>query len=167
MGADLITATLILPEAPKADQVVVEHTERLEKALAEEPDDKAEELLLSLDVDFEALSEVVGGSWGDRPREKASNILKWLKENALEEGKISNFTARDLVWHHLDIKNQETGRPELIHIATAGELSWGDEPEGYGYQTISRMQILGYGEALDRATWELRGVSPAKGETHA
>jgi hypothetical protein len=35
-----------------------------------------------------------------------------------------------------------------LHVAFAGELSWGDEPDGWGYRCIRALERLGVANAL-------------------
>jgi len=54
---------------------------------------------------------------------------------------ISNGSARDSC-SRIDPDNKKRA------ILCAGEMSWGDEPEGYGYQSIKGMMKLGIAKIL-------------------
>jgi len=66
-------------------------------------------------------------------------------------GKEINKTLVQLVdlWNAKDYARDLNARVwKNRRIVVAGEMSWGDEPEGYGYQLLKRAQAMGLLAAL-------------------
>jgi hypothetical protein len=51
--------------------------------------------------------------------------------------KPNDFAAHDLTWYHAHINGQE------VYFLFAGEISWGDEPDGAGYTMLRALSRLG------------------------
>lgn len=54
-------------------------------------------------------------------------------------------------WHHIDSRDtcsrQDPDDPRQV-LVYAGDMSWGDEPDGAGYRKLKQAMAWGYAEAL-------------------
>lgn len=72
-----------------------------------------------------------------------SNELHWALSYRDDPARLINELM--IVWH--DGSSDSAYRRDPLHhdrkIWTAGEMSWGDEPDGFGYQTVAHADKAG------------------------
>jgi hypothetical protein len=142
MGADLVSYGIVLP-AKGTGYVVSREVFRIVKAL-----DRLDVEVLIKDKDgFDKVAEALGISGGtysnDMCEEDTAQLIELVKEDLkLAEGFSEKFGARDMGDLHVTIGGRK------VIILYAGEMSWGDTPEGEGYQTLQALWRLGIADKL-------------------
>jgi len=142
--AALAQAKRIISELKKAREL----NEKYEKAT----DDKARR---ALSLEASKLKIVQEGM----PKVAAKNFFslkfgtggnEFLDENEWIAGLNPEQVLKDFldIWHHRERCRDCSYRPlpgnEKYQVLVAGEMSWGDEPDGWGFQTLKAAGGLGY-----------------------
>ena len=143
MGADLISYILVGPEklkaSAKATKAMLARGETL-VALAKRVVDES--------LDYDDLTEKEQDLVGTLEYEDLVNYVFDLDPSTVLAEFLSlwkNADARDCSARLFDVPSKtKGGRRQCFQILVAGDMSWGDEPEGAGYQTIKAALILGF-----------------------
>jgi hypothetical protein len=150
MGADLITFICVGPKKltlseTRRQNLVRQVMSRRKKVLAKAGRDLAEALQLSL----EKLQQL---------NDYESSLEDFLRNECDGEEILVNVTPKDVretLVQLVDLWNGDERPHDLAYrlwknrrIVVAGEMSWGDEPEGYGFQLLKRAQAMGLLDAL-------------------
>ena len=144
MGADLITNSVIIPD--KKFMGILKHgILKLEKGLTTA---RTQEDLEKIGVSFDGRYGQCDGEFDMEDARTAINAdiaeLKTIKQ-------LGDLMARDLGYHAFTVNGV------AVTLAFAGEMTWGDEPEGYGYETLGRLCDLGFATELYNAIpWDIR-----------
>jgi len=150
MGADFISYVVVGPYKLSRSKTVMARAKRQMTSFVE---------LAKKLSDLEAKSE---GSVNDLERVSARDALCKLVEempHGMEPCDVTWATSykdnpmklvEELldVWHNAsrDSTFRTFPRNKRKKIWVAGEMSWGDEPDGYGYQTMKRADLAGLHE---------------------
>lgn len=134
MGADLIAYTVVGPPKLKPSRVL------RKKALANAGHVIAAAQQAEKDPDFDwdqdkFLKNFEPEMFSEIASLEAEQVLSDLLE--VWEGGARDSTSRVIAF----------GKKKL-RVLTAGEMSWGDEPEGFGYQTLRDADRLGLLDTL-------------------
>lgn len=154
MGADLLTWSISVPEVEGVNDALEKQLQAVErfiegyKSLSDEEFWKGLEEVASIE-DLEAyhldwLEE--GEDRRTKAVEAVQGYLNIIKENIGRPASLTGIWARDLA----KITDPCSGCGLKREFYVAGELSWGDEPEGSGYQTLKAINILKADEAIRR-----------------
>lgn len=154
MGADFCGYTVFFPE--KAGKLVTSHLDKLEAMLAGAEDrwagewgipDKEFKALEKFGVDMDSLN---GG--GDEPE----NTLASLRESIAIAREFTDFKPGQY-GHRDGTESVVCVNGVKVSIMTAGEMSWGDEPEGAGYECLRALVRTGLEMALYKSIpWDAR-----------
>lgn len=143
MGADLITYSMMVPTT-NGKKIIQDHVAALDKALALENPHGA---LKKLGVDFEYYGEQMENNGAPDTLDQIRSDLKDVRGIKT----LDDMTGRDTSFHTFEVNGVG------VACVYAGEMSWGDEPEGYGYTTLAKLGRLGFGDAFYKAIpWDMR-----------
>lgn len=132
MGADLITNSIMFPRRDGI-KIIRREAKRIEAGLTKAKTIEDLEQLVSVD-DY-------GNENGtDYSKDEGVAELKELIKADLEEVKkiktFDDITGRDTSWHEFGVNDVQ------VLCLFAGEMTWGDSPEGYGYKILGCLSRL-------------------------
>jgi hypothetical protein len=142
MGADLISYQIVLP-AKGTKAIVAKEVKRLSAAFKKLDKDKLLDDPNAWDIIIKALGI---REWdyendiGEQDAERLYDMVETDLENVA--GFDEGFGARDIGGGEVTIGGKK------VVIMYAGEMSWGETPEGLGYQTIGALWRLGIGDKI-------------------
>ena len=160
MGADLIGSFFFHPQEPTKNELKIcqEHIEKLKEFTAKFPVEKfikeyQKEVLIPEIKDFlESMPDFtyhLQEEIGDTSEEDIETAYENLTDTFIPlaekfvKSKFKIICGRDLAMCTVTI----LGRP--ISVYFAGEMSWGDAPEGQGYETLMNLYRSGLGDVLN------------------
>ena len=134
MGADLIAYTVYGPTKLKPTKAAIKKALSFAKNVVE----AAAQAEKDPDFDWKE-DKFIGGFEPEElpdiscldPKEVLTNVLD------LWRGEARDATSRII-----------TVGGKTVRVLTAGDMSWGDEPDGFGYQTLKHAEQLGILKAL-------------------
>jgi len=143
MGADLVSYSIVMPEKG-VGKFVTKEISRIAKALGKIDDngipsdcDKWDYIIKKLDIPN-------GDYDNDLCEMDADMLLEAIRKDLeLVEGFDEKFGARDMSW-----QNSTIGGKKVVFMF-AGEMSWGDSPEGLGYETLRALWRLGIARKIE------------------
>ena len=144
MGADLCGQFMVVPELEW--RVLLEarmnDLEAIMKAKLTDTEKLAD--LSELDVDHAYLADSFGSDSDDEVLQRIAEMIDLARTFDLDQG------YRDQTSLGLSVNGKR------IHILFAGEMSWGDSPDGDGYKMLEALNYLGiwtlFHDALDWGT---------------
>jgi hypothetical protein len=142
MGADLIGYIVVGPEKLKPTSRQLALAKRVAEDLLEMVSEAAEsEDYAALETKY--ASSLKYAAYGDFPEDftcvsglKADQVIADLFE-------VWGGGGRDVMYRTLHFDHMKNKLRKPMRIVTAGELSWGDEPDGFGYVTLRNADRLG------------------------
>ena len=169
MGADMVGAFLYVP-VKISGKVLKKHLNAVEKCLAPNSikfilDLKSKKKSAPTTADVFADLKKIGVSIGDygndlgiddeeADEDQRKEFLEAIQADLDFLKKDIDFDFRDLAYDHLVVNGCH------VDVYFAGEMSWGDEPEGSGYQLIKTMLRFGVAQAFFKAIpWDKRLTS--------
>jgi hypothetical protein len=139
MGADMIGYILVRP-AKGADKIAKQQIEKIKTILSNTkltPEKKVDKLI-SANVDLEYSHDIE--EMGD------SKFIEIV--DGLVQSMDLQIAGRDLMSRFAVIKGRR------IEILVAGDMSWGDEPGGFGYNLLKTYVQLGISVAWEKAIYK-------------
>ena len=144
MGADLITYTICLPE--KGTRKLVDNElARIDAAIGKLDRDA----IINDEKGWDILCDTLKlnafayeNEMGEQDAERLWDMV--VADLELAEGFDEKFSARDCGGGTWKVAGKR------VYFLHAGEMSFGDTPEGLGYQTIGAIWRLGIGELLEK-----------------
>lgn len=162
MGADLIGYIVVGPaeldKSKEKKQALMEQAEKDKKLIDEISKLLTEKGLDDADYDaqiaalsdkqrtyVEGLNERREGDSWFREEEDVNNLLDWAEEAFTPEAVESIIEDLFAVWDNgaRDSMSRSLPGDPTQRILACGELSWGDEPDGWGYQTLKKADRAG------------------------
>ena len=142
MGADLITYAVAMP-TKGVKKIAAKEINRIGKAL----DALDKEAILAHEKGWDLLVKALGidgslyeNDFGEEDVERLWDSV--VEDLELVEGFDEGFSARDCGSWNGTIGGKQ------VEILYAGDMSWGDSPDGLGYKTIGALWRLGIGDKL-------------------
>ncbi len=144
MGADLIAYSIVVPRG-KANAFVKKEVSRLKKVFAKVNEGTAKHIIDKMGLSQWDYENDLGIEFGEEGFERTKALRD---EVARDLEAAENFReqtgARDAATHFYTIGRRK------VTLIFAGEMSWGDTPDGTGYQAIRALYRLGIGKKLLR-----------------
>jgi hypothetical protein len=136
MGADMIGYVLVRP-AKGADKIAKKQIAKIETVLSNTKltDEKKVAKLLNANVELDFSHDV----------EEMSDAEFVETVKGLIESVNLNVDGRDLMSRYAKVRGRE------IEILSAGDMSWGGEPDGYAYNLLKTYVQLGISDAWENA----------------
>lgn len=144
MGANMLGYTLVKPV--KGEAIAKKHLDSIKKVLQSDVNNvkklyRLNDLCVNL-IEYNQYEEV-----DDEDSESIDRILEGIKNDVaqLETDGLEIPLFRDVNMRYAKIGKKR------IEIVFAGELSWGDEPDGLGYKYLKRIVTLGISDKWEAA----------------
>jgi hypothetical protein len=136
MGADMIGYVLVRP-AKGADKIAKKQIAKIKTVLSNDKltDKKKVDRLIKARVELDFSHNV----------DEMSDVEFVETVKGLVESVDLNVDGRDLMSRYAKVRGRE------IEILSAGDMSWGDEPDGYAYNLLKTYVQLGISDAWENA----------------
>ena len=145
MGADQIGYLSIIPTGSKSKQIVKKRVDELDALFAKHggKPDSVKEIIAGLNkigLDTESLLESACCEDEEALVNMVRESVSTVKERATDPSRID---GRDVASRRQKINGVE------VSIIFAGEMSWGDDPDGWGYVSLKALDTIGVLEDLE------------------